>query len=335
LNQLFLQLKNFKKRFISSALIIVFVVFYFLFLLLFQINQGLINKIFVITFLWVLNFIILNLINYELIKLFKFKKKWLLYFSNLFFISIIFYWPFIFFLTNSSCDVIKIFFNFSIKESLLVILNSVCASLIILSGIINYYCFFLTNKRNQTNYNFRNNCLYLFLTFLIIFAFKGLFNIALKFQVTSAFFILLLCFSFDSSSYFFGSWLGKKKIAPKISPNKTIKGVIYGSIFTLLIMITYCLVLFLTSTDNKWKFLFYPNLNLGNKNLFYFLEMFFLIILAINFAFLGDLFFSFIKRKFKIKDFSNLIKGHGGILDRIDSILAVCLILSILLWIFN
>lgn len=104
------------------------------------------------------------------------------------------------------------------------------------------------------------------------------------------YYIILLSFINDTSAYIFGRFLKGPKITPNISPNKTYSGTIISSI------ISYLLILFLFDLGHMISF-----------------------ITAISF-FIGDIYFSFIKRKFFLKDFSNLLSGHGGILDRLDSI---------------
>lgn len=115
----------------------------------------------------------------------------------------------------------------------------------------------------------------------------------------------------DSFAYFGGMLLGNKifknkKLAPKISPNKTIEGAIIGYLVSWLIM--FCVFMFLE----------FDNLNIDSDLLIIFVPLTLPIV-----AILGDLLFSWIKRKLRVKDFSNLIPSHGGILDRIDSILFV------------
>ena len=104
-------------------------------------------------------------------------------------------------------------------------------------------------------------------------------------------------FLFDTFSYFFGKLFGSIKILPLISPNKTLEGLIGGFISTFVIILCY---------DTLFKKIFTSNLIL-------------FIFLIIILAFLGDLFQSYIKRKSKLKDSSNLLPGHGGFFDRMDS----------------
>ena len=100
-----------------------------------------------------------------------------------------------------------------------------------------------------------------------------------------------------------GRLIGKHKFT-KISPNKTIEGCIVGAIFAVIIGTTF----YVTLIDN------------GN--------IFGIILLSLVLSIvnqIGDLFFSLIKRENDVKDFSNLIPGHGGIIDRIDGLTFVIL----------
>ena len=109
---------------------------------------------------------------------------------------------------------------------------------------------------------------------------------------------LVLIWGIDSTGYFIGLKFGKKKLYESVSPKKTIEGV-YGSIIFTLI------------------FGFY----LGQ---FFQIESLLAIVSSLMmcfFAIMGDLIQSKIKRQLKIKDFGNWIKGHGGLFDRLDSII--------------
>ncbi|PPI88678.1 CDP-diglyceride synthetase [Candidatus Pantoea edessiphila] len=115
-------------------------------------------------------------------------------------------------------------------------------------------------------------------------------------------FIIFLVSCVDASAYFFGKVFGKYKLAPIISPNKTWEGFL-GSLFFLFMII----------------FLF-SNLNLINFSRKFLIFFSFIITFA---SLLGDLTESMLKREIGIKDSSNIIPGHGGILDRIDSLTIV------------
>ena len=108
----------------------------------------------------------------------------------------------------------------------------------------------------------------------------------------------------DTFAYIGGSLLGKHKLAPTISPNKTIEGSIIGSLM-----------------GTMMGSAFYYNI-IDKSNLWLVILISFILTIL---AQIGDLFFSSIKRSYKIKDFSNLIPGHGGVLDRLDSVLFVIL----------
>lgn len=103
----------------------------------------------------------------------------------------------------------------------------------------------------------------------------------------------------DTAAYFIGSLIGKHKLMEHISPNKSVEGFIAGILFTLLAALIFA-----------WL---YPE----------FSTVFWVgygAVVAL-FGTLGDLFESLIKRTCSVKDAGNLIPGHGGILDRIDSLL--------------
>ncbi|KFF08754.1 phosphatidate cytidylyltransferase [Chryseobacterium luteum] len=114
----------------------------------------------------------------------------------------------------------------------------------------------------------------------------------------------------DVFQYLMGKFFGKHKITPQISPNKTVEGFI-GGIF-LTVLLSNILGFFLLKTDIP------VNTILG-------------IILGIS-GFSGDVFMSYLKRKAGIKDTGTLLPGHGGLLDRMDSLIFNA---PIFFWIFS
>ena len=122
-------------------------------------------------------------------------------------------------------------------------------------------------------------------------------------------YIFVITISTDTGAYFIGRLLKGKKLCPKISPNKTISGAIGG------IITTSTIVYFFIKYLNKYSMDKYSQLILV-------LLIIISIILSIISQF-GDLFESYIKRLNNTKDSSHLIPGHGGFLDRFDSILFV------------
>ena len=118
----------------------------------------------------------------------------------------------------------------------------------------------------------------------------------------------------DSGAYFIGKKWGKHKFVPNISANKSSEGVIGGVAASFVGMLVYCLIL---------QFCFQYQVN-------YWYAAIYGLICAVAGVF-GDLCFSVIKRQTGIKDYGNLIPGHGGILDRFDSMMVVAPLVELLL----
>lgn len=134
-------------------------------------------------------------------------------------------------------------------------------------------------------------------------------------KMESGKFLLLLIFlgtwAYDTFAYLIGSKFGKVKLAPQISPLKTVEGLVGGfiGVFVAILLIGGLLNFILNGT---WG---YDIFNLP-LNLLLIYGLFISI-----FAQLGDLSESYIKRKFFIKDSGSIFPGHGGVLDRCDSLL--------------
>ena len=124
----------------------------------------------------------------------------------------------------------------------------------------------------------------------------------------------IMAFLSDTGAYFAGRAFGHHKLAPVISPKKTIEGAIGGVIGAVVGMLIYTLVL---------RFVFSFNVN-------YLYAVIYGVLGSLGAVF-GDLCFSVIKRQTGIKDYGNLIPGHGGILDRFDSMMVVGPLAEILL----
>lgn len=116
----------------------------------------------------------------------------------------------------------------------------------------------------------------------------------------------------DAGAYFLGLKFGKNKLAPKISPKKTVEGAIGGVISCFLAVFLYN-VIFIKFFSNNLR------LNITSLAI--------LTVIGVVFSIVGDLFMSVFKRQTKIKDFGDLIKGHGGVLDRFDSWIFVIAVL--------
>jgi len=123
--------------------------------------------------------------------------------------------------------------------------------------------------------------------------------------------VLFIVFVTDTFAYFTGFAVGRHRLAPSISPKKTIEGAIGGAAFAVLggLLLTRIFGIFLFTS---WPWF-----------------VFFLLLLSLA-AQLGDLLASAIKRAYGVKDFSNVFPGHGGLLDRFDSLLAASIVLILI-----
>lgn len=111
--------------------------------------------------------------------------------------------------------------------------------------------------------------------------------------------IFIIAFGTDTFAYIFGNLFGKRKLAPTISPNKTIEGSIGGILGSLIFSLIFSVIV---NIPFKWRIAL-------------------LSILASIIAQIGDLVASGIKRRVKIKDYGSIFPGHGGVLDRFDSMI--------------
>lgn len=129
-----------------------------------------------------------------------------------------------------------------------------------------------------------------------------------------ALFLLVLTWAVDSAAYFAGRRFGRHKLAPAISPGKTVEGAVGGLVAAGIIALTYA-VAWATELESG-AFLV-------------------LVLLVAAVSVTGDLFESLIKRRHGVKDSGGLLPGHGGVLDRIDSLIAAAPLFYIGLWLFG
>ena len=137
------------------------------------------------------------------------------------------------------------------------------------------------------------------------------------------FILLILCFAWggDTSAYFAGRAFGRHKLAPIVSPHKTVEGAIGGVIGSMLAGV---LVTFVYGMLSGRLQMFTVNITPRH----------YLIILGLGavasvLGILGDLFASAVKRQVGIKDYGTIFPGHGGILDRFDSVMFIAPFVSI------
>lgn len=158
---------------------------------------------------------------------------------------------------------------------------------------------------------------------LIPFSFSTMIYIRDRFPHPDGLFFILLVFAgawfTDSGGYFIGRFFGKHKLAPKISPNKTVEGAFGGVVF--------CVVFYLLM---GLCYYFYRQ-NFGPAVTVHYLQLGLLALVLAPVSMLGDLAASMIKRQCGIKDFGSVFPGHGGMMDRFDSILFVAPVLYVAL----
>lgn len=116
--------------------------------------------------------------------------------------------------------------------------------------------------------------------------------------------VFIICFSTDTFAYIIGINFGKHKLCPLISPKKSVEGAIGGIVGSMILTVIYGYFM------NHYHLLDFP--------MSYYIVISFITSILSQF---GDLTASLIKRTFKVKDFGNILPGHGGVLDRFDSII--------------
>ena len=170
----------------------------------------------------------------------------------------------------------------------------IISSLFYLDIISNYilYMFFIFNLA----ITFFTNRISLFFSFNVCLFALILFD--LLYSDRNLFFLLIfLCFLNDTTAYIVGSKFKGPLIAKNISPNKTWSGTLVSFFLTFSLLVLFDFNIYLS------------------------------ILISLS-LFFGDLYFSFIKRSLKIKDFSQSLSSHGGILDRVDSLFFSSLLIS-------
>lgn len=164
---------------------------------------------------------------------------------------------------------------------------------------------------NDTKRYNLNDALFLIGSVLFIGLSFNLLIIIRNFDITYIIYLLLITTLTDTFALITGKLVGKHKLCPKISPNKTIEGLV-GGVF----MGTFAAAAF------------YNTVISSSVSLVLVIGITLLLCLVGQ---LGDLVFSSIKRYYDVKDFSKLIPGHGGILDRFDSLIFVTLAFIIII----
>ena len=179
--------------------------------------------------------------------------------------------------------------------------------------LIVIYCYSMFDRKNS---NALEPIIAFGFSLSLGFAFGTLLHLLCQ-KNESGIFYLLLCFGFswvsDMGAYFVGSAFGKHKLCPELSPKKTVEGAIGGAVCSLILVTAFCFLFNALSSDFKVNILIIAVITIPMSVI----------------SMLGDLMFSYIKRHCGIKDYGKCLPGHGGILDRFDSIIAIAPVLYI------
>ncbi len=153
-------------------------------------------------------------------------------------------------------------------------------------------------------------CYYALTAFIVAGGLRVIYLLRMELGFSYIIMLALATFGTDTGAYFSGLLFGKHKLCPRLSPKKTIEGSIGGIIVGTLLSTLFAYYIGIP-------------IELGQV-------VFICFILTIT-GQVGDLTFSAMKRQFEVKDFSQLLPGHGGILDRIDALLFNAMVLGLMM----
>lgn len=131
--------------------------------------------------------------------------------------------------------------------------------------------------------------------------------------------VFLSAWSTDTGAYFAGSFFGKHKLIPNVSPNKTVEGSVGGILLSVICGVVYLLILNNTSAD------------IGIMSDITYIRMIAMSIMTSVCSQIGDLAASVLKRDGNVKDYGKIFPGHGGFMDRFDSVMYIAPLVYLLL----
>lgn len=190
------------------------------------------------------------------------------------------------------------------------ILAGIFADNVRLSIIFSMMVYMISSVFLHTKSSFKDVYSAAFVTFFITFFFSALIRIRADYGIEAAFLVFIFAWITDSGAYFAGRFFGKHKLIPAVSPKKTIEGAVGGVVCTIVFSCLYLFVL-------KHIFHIYT---IGGAS---YIGMAVLALVGSVLAQLGDLVASVIKRDCGVKDFGTILPGHGGIMDRFDSVVFI------------
>ena len=204
-----------------------------------------------------------------------------------------------------------LYMDAEVRQLLMILL-----ALPIVYGIVTAVLYFINRKNTTVNDACYGYLLTLYPTvgFGCMVMLREMFNHGLWYLIV----LLVIAWISDTGAYFVGTFLGKHKMAPKISPKKSWEGFFGGWILSVLCAVGVFILRF--EIDNGY-----------GDGLFYTLRFFLPVMVVLApLSVVGDLLASVIKRKCGVKDFGNIMPGHGGVMDRFDSVIFIAPILYVI-----
>ncbi len=181
--------------------------------------------------------------------------------------------------------------------------------LLISTLLVSFLCIFIHFIIRFKSFTIEKVALYMFSIMYIVIPFLMIYKIRdMRYGGLIVVIPFLMAFSSDTFAYFTGKFIGKVKLAPVLSPNKTVEGSVGGVIGSAIIVYIYISIIFH----------YLIGYELTTKSTIFILIMGIIGAMVSQF---GDLCASAIKRQKNVKDYGDLIKGHGGVIDRTDSVI--------------